>query len=63
MDRKEIIATIRNLATAEGFYRRLYFTLAKMMKETPKKYEKAMRLLEAEHFNDATELVLYFECR
>lgn len=63
MDRNEIIATIKNLANTQGFYGRLYMALVELMAEKPRRYNAIMNTLEAEHFNDAIELVLYFECR
>lgn len=63
MERNEIIATIKNLANIQGFYGRLYTAIINLMAEKPARYEKLMETLEAEHFNDATELVLFFECR
>ena len=63
MDRNEIIATIKNLANIQGFYGRLYMALVELMAEKPRRYNAIMTTLEKEHFNDATELILYFECR
>ena len=62
MERKEILATIRNLATVDGFYGRIYKALATVYKTNPAEFALIMDKLEAQHFNDATELVLYFEC-
>ena len=62
MKRAEIIATIKNLARANGFYARLYKAFADVYKNKPESFNLIMEKLEAENFQDATELVLYFEC-
>ena len=62
MDRAEIIATIRNLANVQGFYGRVYRALLDLQENNPEGYELTMRVLEEQNFEDATDLVLYFEC-
>lgn len=62
MERKEIVATIKNLATVDGLYARIYKALVKVYKTDRKAFDLIMDKLEEQHFNDATELVLYFEC-
>lgn len=62
MNRDEILATIRNLANIQGFYGRLYNAFMTVKANKPENYELIMEKLEAQNFEDATELVLYFEC-
>ena len=62
MEAKEIIATIRNLAKRDNFYANIYKKLFAVHKADPKAFNLIMDKLEEQHFNDATELVLYFEC-
>ena len=62
MNRDEILATIRNLANIQGFYGKLYNAFITVRETKPENYELIMEKLEKEHFEDATELVLYFEC-
>jgi hypothetical protein len=62
MNREEILATILNLANVQGFYGRLYNAFMAVKENKPENYELIMEKLEAENFEDATDLVLYFEC-
>lgn len=62
MDREEILATIQTLATTQGFYGRLYGAFLTVRENKPENYELIMEQLEAQNFENATDLVLYFEC-
>lgn len=57
MKREEILETIRSLAKSQGFYGRLYETIADGSEEA----EDFLTLLEEKNFADAVDLVLYFE--
>jgi hypothetical protein len=61
MERNEILVTIRNLANTQGFYVKLYRAFANLKKTNPRNFDLIMSKLEAQNFNDATDLVLYFE--
>ena len=62
MERTEILATVRTLAVRDTFYRKIYRGFITLRTNNPEGYRLIMEKLEAQHFNDATELVLYFEC-
>ena len=59
MDRIEIMATIRNLSFSQGFYGRILERLSELDAET---FDAVMTELEGKHFQDAVDLVLFFEC-
>lgn len=59
MDRTQIIDTIKDLACSQGFYGRLLEQLCELPEED---YNNVMEDLEAQHFNDTLDLVLYLEC-
>ena len=62
MKKVEIIRTIKNLAKVNGYYARLYKAFADLYTNKPEAFALIMDKLEAENFQDATDLVLYFEC-
>lgn len=62
MNRREILITIRNLATVDTLYKQIYNALKRLKATKTKEFELTMEKLENQHFNDATDLVLFFEC-
>ena len=59
MNRTQICDTIKDLACSQGFYGRLLNQLYELPEED---YNKVMEELEAQHFNDPLDLILYLEC-
>lgn len=57
MKRKEILNTIKMLASSQGFYGRLYETIT-----TSESKDEILDELEQQNFKDALDLVFYFEC-
>ena len=62
MNSREILVTIRNLATVDALYKQIYTALKRLKATKTKEFELTMEKLENQHFNDATDLVLFFEC-
>lgn len=56
MDRKEIMEAIKGLAKGQGFYGRVLDFI-----ENDPRSEELMQDLEAQHFGDVVDLVLYLE--
>lgn len=61
MNIEEIMAAIRSLAQSHGYYGRLYNELREMQTNDPDKWEEVKNKLEAQHFNDSLDMVMYFE--
>lgn len=61
MKRDEIRALIKELARSQGFYSRLDARLIEIQEHYPVEYDQLMNSLEAEHFNDIIDLILYLE--
>lgn len=61
MNIEEIMAAIRSLAESQGYYGRLYNELWEMQTNDPEKWEEVKNKLEAQHFNDSLDMVMYFE--
>ena len=59
---EEIKSTIKSLASSQGFYGRLLASMETMEKMFPKDYEEVVKELESQNFQDAVDLVMYFEC-
>ena len=57
MNKKEILETVKSLASSQGFYTRLYQYLSEGSKES----EDYLNMLEEENFKDLVDLILYFE--
>lgn len=53
MNKKEIMKTIKSLASSQGFYGRLY--------ETLKSNPEALEFLEKQNFKDSLEMVMFLE--
>ena len=62
MDRDDILNAIAELAQSQGFYGRLLRDILEIRDEDPDRYEDFMIALEEQHFGDAVDMVLYFEC-
>ena len=59
MKREEILEVLESLAKSNG----RYYRLLSLIKEMPhQQYETTMELLEKQNFEDAVDLVMYFEC-
>lgn len=61
MDREQIMQVIRNLAKSQGFYGRLLHDIQELQKNDPKEADRLLSVLEAQKFNDALDVILYFE--
>lgn len=61
MKRWQIMKIIRDLATSQGFYTRLYCDLIDMKVNDPERYEETMTFLEAQNFQSALDLILCIE--
>ena len=62
MKMEEIKETIKSLASNQGFYGRLLASMETMEKMFPKDYEEVVKELESQNFQNAVDLVMYFEC-
>lgn len=58
MNKKEILSTIKMLASSQGFYSRLY---ANIMNLKSNERGKILQLLENKKFNDSVDLIMYLE--
>lgn len=61
MDREQIMQVIRSLAKSQGFYGRLLYDIHELQKNDPKEADRLLSVLEAQKFNDALDIILYFE--
>lgn len=57
MKRDEILATIKMLASSQGFYGRLYESIMNAAFK-----DEYLDYLESQNFRDAVDMVLFFEC-
>jgi len=62
MNMNQIIAAIKELSTSQGFYCRLYNAIIELKNADAVKYAELAQHLEAQHFGDVVDMVLYFEC-
>ena len=62
MKMEDILNEIRELASSQGFYDRLLASMETMEKMFPKDYEEVVKELESQNFQNAVDLVMYFEC-
>lgn len=62
MKMEDILNAIRELASSQGFYGRLLASMETMEKMFPKDYEEVVKELESQNFQNAVDLVMYFEC-
>ena len=61
MKMNDILNAIRELAASQGFYGRLLRSLMDTKRNDPDRYGKIVETLEAQHFGDAVDMVLFFE--
>lgn len=61
MDREQIMQVIRSLAKSQGFYGRLLYAIQELQKNDPEEADRLFSVLEAQKFNDALDVILYFE--
>lgn len=61
MDREQIMQVIRSLAKSQGFYGRLLYGIQELQKNDPEEADRLLSVLEAQKFNDALDVILYFE--
>lgn len=61
MNREQIMEAIRQLASSQGYYGRLYCALCRLRDDEPEKFDQAMTMLEEKNFKDAVDLVMYLE--
>lgn len=59
---KEIKETIKSLASSQGFYGRLLANMETMEEMFPQDYAELVVELESQNFQNAVDLVMYFEC-
>ena len=59
---KEIKETIKSLASSQGFYDRLLASMETMEEMFPNDYEELVTELESQNFENAVDLIMYFEC-
>ena len=62
MKMKEIKETIKLLASSQGFYGRLLASIETMEEMFPQDYKKLAEELESQNFQNAVDLIMYFEC-
>ena len=62
MKMEDILNAIRELASSQGFYGRLLANMETMEEMFPKDYEEVVKELESQNFQNAVDLVMYFEC-
>lgn len=62
MKMQEIMQTIKDLASSQGFYGRLYYSIMEMKTSYKEDYKKLVEELENQNFQNAVDLVMYFEC-
>lgn len=61
MNRDEIMAAIKMLASSQGFYSRMYSSLCEMRDNDPDEFDRNMSILEELNFGDAVDMVMFFE--
>lgn len=61
MKYNEIKQVIQNLALSQGFYGRILRSLNEVQKNDPETFGQVVEELESQNFNDALDVVLYFE--
>ena len=61
MKREQIMQVIRSLAKSQGFYGRLLRDIQELQKNDPEEADRLLSMLEAQKFNDALDVILYFE--
>lgn len=61
MNRDEIMAAIKMLASSQGFYTRLYSNLCEMRDNDPDEFDRNMSILEEQNFGDTVDMVMFFE--
>ena len=61
MKMKEIKETIKLLASSQGFYGRLLASIETMEEMFPQDYKKLAEELESQNFQNAVDLVMYFD--
>ena len=59
---EEIKNTIKSLASSQGFYGRLLASMETMEEMFPQDYAKLVVELESQNFQNAVDMILYFEC-
>ena len=59
---KEIKETIKSLASSQGFYGRLLASMETMEEMFPQDYAELVGELESQNFQNAVDMILYFEC-
>jgi len=58
MNKEQIMKTFKSLANSQGFYGRVVEALENMSEA---ERERNLNVLEAQHFKDPVELVIYME--
>lgn len=58
----EIKENIKKLATSQGFYGRLLASMETMEEVFPQDYTELVEELESQNFQNAVDMILYFEC-
>ena len=59
---KEIKETIKSLASSQGINGRILASMETMEEMFPQDYAELVEELESQNFQNAVDLVMYFEC-
>lgn len=62
MKMEDILNAIRELASSQGFYGRLLRDLTELKENDLESYNSIKEELESQNFQNAVDLVMYFEC-
>lgn len=62
MKMEDILNAIRELASSQGFYRRLLRDLTELKENDLESYNSIKEELESQKFADTLDMIMYFEC-
>lgn len=62
LDYEDFKGFVKTMSYSQGFYGRLYEHLIYVKNNEPKQWKDIVKELEAKHFKDTLDMVLYFEC-
>ena len=61
MKMNDILNAIRELASSQGFYGRLYRDLTELKENDLEQYNSIKEKLESQNFHDTLDLIIYLE--
>ena len=61
MKMNDILNAIRELASSQGFYGRLYRDLTELQQNDLEQYNSIKEELESQNFHDTLDLIIYLE--